>query len=66
MTTTKETIYAELPCSQYPLSDDVIHPYLGKPVRVRIGTEPQTTLLIQIASPSAAQFVADRVWIEPR
>ena len=64
--TTRETIYAELPCEQYPLSDDVVRPYLGEPVRVRVTREPQTTLIIQVISPGAVQFVADRVWIEPR
>jgi hypothetical protein len=64
--TTRETIYAELPCDQYPQSDDVVRPYLGEPVRVLVTTQPQTTLIIQVISPSATQFAADRVWIEPR
>ena len=66
VTTTRETIYAELPCSQYLLSDDVVRPFLGEPVRVLITTEPQAKLIIQVTPPGAAQFAADRVWIEPR
>ncbi len=64
--TTRETIYAELPCGQYQLSDDVVRPYLGEPVRILVTTKPRTTLIIQVISPSAAQFVADSVWIQPR
>ena len=64
--TSRETIYAELPCGQYFLSDDVVRPYLGEPVRVRVRTGPQTQLIIELISPGPAQFVADRVWIQPR
>jgi hypothetical protein len=64
--TTRETIYAELPCDQYQLSDDVVRPYLGKPVSVRVSTGPPALLIIEVLSPGPAQFVTDRVWIQSR
>lgn len=64
--TTRETIYADLPCGQYDLSDNVVRPYLGEPVRVRVSTEPHVRLIIEVSSPGAAQFLADRVWIQAR
>jgi hypothetical protein len=62
--TTHETIYAELPCHDYWLPDDVVRPFLGKPVRVRISTEPPPGLVIDASSAGSARFTADRVWIE--
>jgi hypothetical protein len=64
--TTRETIYAELPCGQYWLSDDVVRPYLGEPVRVHVSMGPQLRLTIEVISRGPAQFVADRVWIQSR
>jgi len=64
--TTKETIYAALPCDQYQLSDDVVRPYLGKPVSVRVSTGPPALLMIEVLSPGPAQFITDGVWIQPR
>jgi len=61
--TTHETIYAELPCHEYWLPDDVVRPFLGKPVRVRISAEPPRGLVIDAISAGSARFAADRVWI---
>ena len=64
--TTQETVYAELDCRRYWLVHEVVRPYQGQPVRVRISTGPPGVLAIEARTAGAARFEVDAVWIQTR
>jgi hypothetical protein len=64
--TTQETIYAELDCSQYWLVHEVVRPYQGQPVRVRISVGPSEVLVVEATTAGAARFNVDAVWLKTR
>lgn len=61
--TSRETIYAELPCNRYWLSDDQSRPFLGKPVRVLL---TPTSFSVEATGAGVIALPATRVWIEAR
>lgn len=66
ISTTQETVYAEVDCVQYWLVHEVIRPYQGQPVRIDIGTGPSATLVLDAAAAGPARFDVGNVWIRPQ
>jgi hypothetical protein len=64
--TSKEVVYAQLDCGLYWLPDDVVHPFLAQPVRVRAAAGSPAQLSFESGSGQVGQFVADAVWIDAR
>lgn len=66
ISTTSETVYAEVDCGRYWLVHEVVRPYQGQPVRIEIGTGPNATLVMEAESAGAARFEVGAVWIQSR
>jgi hypothetical protein len=60
--TTRETVYAALPCADYNVTFDAWEPLLAQPVRVRIEPGRPYRLAVEAAA-ATALFQADGVWI---
>jgi hypothetical protein len=65
ITTTKETVYAELPCAR-ALPQEVIGRFAYVPVRMRIVTAEPAKLYIESKTAGSVEFTVGRVWIERR
>jgi hypothetical protein len=65
ITTTKETVYAELPCDR-ALPQEVVGRFAYVPVRVRIVTAAPAKLYIESKVAGSVEFTVGRVWIERR
>jgi len=63
--TTKETVYAELPCDR-ALPPEVVGRFSYVPVRVRVVTAAPAKLYIESKTAGSAEFTVGRVWIERR
>ncbi len=66
ISTTQETVYAEVDCVQYWLVHEVIRPYQGQPVKIEITTGPQGTLELDATNAGPARFDVDAVWVRPQ
>ena len=62
LATTRETVYASLPCADYNVSFDAWEPLLAQPVRVRIEPGRPYRLSVEAAA-ATALFKPDGVWI---
>jgi hypothetical protein len=62
--TTKETVYAELPCDRSP-PDNAIHQFLAKPIEIRIATGEPTRLFLD-SQAGTIEFTVGGVWVETR
>jgi hypothetical protein len=63
--TTREVVYAELPCRRYWLPDVVMRPYLGRAVQIEIGAGG-TMILRIFSAPGPIRFETGSIWIESR
>lgn len=66
ITTTGETIYAEVDCGRYWLVHEVVRPYQGQPVRIEIGVGTGATLVMEAESAGPARFDVAAVWVQSR
>ena len=65
ITTTKETVYAELPCDR-ALPPEIAGRFAYVPVRLRVVTAAPAKLYIESETAGSAEFTVGRVWIEER
>jgi hypothetical protein len=65
VTTTRETVYAELPCDR-ALPPEAAARFLGQPVLIRIVPSEPAKLYIESTAAGSAEFTVGRVWIETR
>ena len=60
--TTKETIYAELPCDR-ALPQAAAARFLGQPVRARVAVSEPAKLFMQSTSAGSVEFTIGRAWV---
>ncbi len=65
ITTTKETVYAELPCDR-SLPPEIVGRFAYVPVRIRIVTKEPAKLYLESSTAGSVEFTVGRVWIEVR
>lgn len=65
VSTTRESFFAEVDCLSYWLADDVVRPYLGKPVSVTYATSGTPALSFEVAGAGVMRFGVARVWRLP-
>lgn len=65
ITTTKETVYAELPCDR-SLPPEIVGRFAYVPVRIRIVTKEPAKLYLESDTAGSVEFTVGRVWIEVR
>lgn len=63
--TTHETVYAQLPCDRSP-PDGAVHPFLAKPVRLRIVAGNPSKLFVESDTGGTIEFTVPVVWIDAR
>ena len=64
VSTTAETVFATVECTDYWLPDDVLRPFLGTPVEVRIAVGSPDLLFIDSEQGGTLRFEANAVWID--
>jgi hypothetical protein len=64
VSTTAETVFATVDCTQYWLPDDVLRPFLGTPVEVRVAIDGTTRLFVDSDAGGTLRFDAGAVWID--
>jgi hypothetical protein len=64
VSTTTENIFATVDCTQYWLPDDVLRPFLGTPVEIRVARGTPTLLFVDSEAGGTLRFEADAVWID--
>jgi len=65
LTTTKETVYAELSCDRF-VPDSAIRRFLAAPVRIRIVPAKQNKLYVESDVGGTLEFTPARIWLESR
>ena len=57
-------MFATVECTDYWLPDDVVRPFLGTPVEVRVAMGTPVRLFIDSEQGGTLRFDADAVWID--
>jgi hypothetical protein len=64
VSTTAETVFATVDCTDYWVPDDVLRPFLGTRVEVRVAVNQPTRLFIDSEAGGTLRFDATAVWID--
>jgi hypothetical protein len=62
--TTHEVVYATVACVRYWIPDDVVRPFLGKPVRTTVDRDGIVTVSFRTLAGGTMRFEAEGVWLE--
>jgi hypothetical protein len=63
VSTTREIVYARLPCNRYWLPDEVVRPFLAQLVTIRVTDSEPSALSFTAPGAGVARFEAAAVWI---
>ncbi|MEX2225474.1 MAG: hypothetical protein WEB52_03370 [Dehalococcoidia bacterium] len=64
VTTTREIVYARVECARYRISDDVVRPFLGEPVRVMVDQGDIVIASFMTIAGGTLRFDAEGVWLQ--